>query len=424
VTDPARARASSTDDEALARLVADPGRFLADAFGRRPVHLRDADPRGFADLLSLDDVDHLVAASGLRAPAFRLVREGRTLPRASVTRSVRIGSRPVDDLVDVAAVHREFAAGASIVLQGLHRSFAPVASLCRGLEATLTHPVQANAYLTPPVAQGLHLHPDPHDVFAVQTHGVKRWVVHPPGGDEPWDLELRPGDVLYLPAGVQHAAQTLDRPSLHLTIGVRTTGWREVLRRAVDAAMDDTDLDGPLPAGWADDPTSLREAVTVRLTALCDRLADTDVDAPLTAAADTFWRRRTPDRSGGLRDLLELDDLDVTTPLRRRPAVTCRIEPDGEVVRAHLADRTLELPAAAEDALRALATSDGTFTPGELGAVADATSAVVLCRRFVVEGLLTVARDGGPTSRDAGPTSREAGPTSREAGPTSRDAAP
>jgi bifunctional lysine-specific demethylase and histidyl-hydroxylase NO66 len=71
--------------------------------------------------------------------------------------------------------------------------------------------VQANAYLTPPVAQGLNLHGDPHDVFAVQTHGVKRWVVEPP--DEPrWELELRPGDVLYLPAGTRHAAQTIDRP--------------------------------------------------------------------------------------------------------------------------------------------------------------------------------------------------------------------
>jgi bifunctional lysine-specific demethylase and histidyl-hydroxylase NO66 len=382
---------SDPDRHALTRLVGDADAFLADAFGRAPVHLPAADGGGFADVLSLDDVDHLVAASGLRAPAFRLVRDGATLPRSRVTRAVRLGSRPVDDLVDVAAVHREFSAGASIVLQGLHRSFAPVADLCRSLEVGLTHPVQANAYLTPPVAQGLHLHRDPHDVFALQTHGVKRWVVHPPDGGEPWDLDLRPGDVLYLPAGTQHAAQTLDRPSLHLTIGVRTTTWRDVLRRVVDAATDDPALDGPLPAGWADDPDALTAAIATRLEALCDRIAATDVGVPLAAAARSFWARRTPDRTGGLRDLLELDALTDATPLRRRPAASCQVVPAGDVVQVHLGDRRLELPVAAEEAVRWLATVDR-FTPADLAPLADEPSRLVLCRRFVQEGLLTFDR--------------------------------
>ena len=62
------------DAVALTRLVGDAAGFLATSWGREPVHL-PADPaRGtLRDLLSLDDVDHLVAASGLRAPAFRLV---------------------------------------------------------------------------------------------------------------------------------------------------------------------------------------------------------------------------------------------------------------------------------------------------------------------------------------------------------------
>jgi bifunctional lysine-specific demethylase and histidyl-hydroxylase NO66 len=382
---------SDPDRHALTRLVGDADAFLTGAFGRAPVHIPAADGGGFADVLSFDDVDHLVAASGLRAPAFRLVRDGATLPRSRVTRAVRIGSRPVDDLIDVAAVHREFTEGASIVLQGLHRSFAPVAALCRSLEVSLTHAVQANAYLTPPVAQGLHLHPDPHDVFALQTHGVKRWVVHPPDGSEPWDLDLHPGDVLYLPAGTLHAAQTLDRASLHLTIGVRTTTWRDVLRRAVDTATDDPALDGPLPAGWADDPDALTAAVATHLEALCDRLGETDVGVPLRAAAETFWRRRTPDRTGGLRDLLELDGLTDTTPLRRRPAASCRVVAAGDVIRVHLSDRQLELPAAAEDAVRWLAAADG-FTPADLAPFADEPSRLVLSRRFVQEGLLTFDR--------------------------------
>jgi lysine-specific demethylase/histidyl-hydroxylase NO66 len=389
-TGPMPERPVSDTTPALARLVGDPDEFLAERFGRAPAYRAGDDPTAFDDLLSLDDVDHLVAATGMRAPEFRLVRAGETLPRSTVTRQIRIGSRPVHDLIDVRAVHREFADGATIVLQGLHRSFPPVAQLCRSLEVSLTHPVQANAYLTPPVAQGLDLHADPHDVFAVQTHGVKRWVVHPPDDAEPWDLELRPGDVLYLPAGTRHAAQTLDRPSLHLTIGVRTTTWGDVVRRAVDAVLQDASFDRPLPAGWADAPLDHTATVADRLRDVAARLEGADVDGPLNAAAESFWSRRTPDLTGGLRDVLELDQLDDATQLRRRPDSTFRIHVDGEVARVQLGDRQLELPVAALDAVARIGELTE-FVPKDLADVADESSRLVLCRRFVVEGLLTFA---------------------------------
>ena len=385
----------SSTDSALARLVGDEHAFVRADFGRRPRHLEAADNDGFSDLLSLDDVDHIIAATALRAPAFRLVRKGATLPTSRVTRSARVGSRPIDDLVDVAAVHREFAAGATIVLQGLHRSWSPVAALCRSLEASLTHRVQANAYLTPPVAQGLNLHGDPHDVFAVQTHGVKRWVVEPPG-ETRWELELRPGDVLYLPAGTRHAAQTIDQPSLHLTVGVRPTTWRELVDRAVTQALGSAaELDGldePLPARWAHDGGALATGLQRHLDAVASALqADGVAERAAEETADRFWSTRPPDRSGGLRDLLEIDHLNDATPLRVRPDVSCRVREDGEQVTLVLGDRRLTMPARLEPVLRRILEL-GEFAPVALEELIDASSRQVLCRRLVREGLLTIDR--------------------------------
>jgi bifunctional lysine-specific demethylase and histidyl-hydroxylase NO66 len=377
---------------ALARLVGDEDAFVADDLGRRPRYLQGVDAGGFADLLSIDDVDQVVAGTALRAPAFRLVRAGATLPTASVTRTARIGSRSVSDLVDVAAVHREFAAGATIVLQGLHRSWGPVAAFCRSLEATLTHRVQANAYLTPPVAQGLNLHGDPHDVFALQTHGVKRWVVEPP--DEPrWELELQPGDVLYLPAGTRHAAQTIDRPSLHLTIGVRTTTWRELVDRAVATAVGGTaGLDEPLPGRWAATPDDLTDELRRHLDAVAQALTDEATAARVPdAVADRFWSTRLPDLTGGIRDLLELDDLDDLTPLRVRPAATCRVRLEGKRATIVLGDRRLRVPAAVGPVVERMVTLEA-FAPKELDELIDERSRLVLCRRLVREGLLTIDR--------------------------------
>ena len=385
----------SSTDSALARLVGDEYAFVRDDFGRRPRHLAAADHDGFADLLSLDDVDHIIAATALRAPAFRLVRKGVTLPTSRVTRSARVGSRPIGDLVDVAAVHREFAAGATIVLQGLHRSWSPVAALCRSLEASLTHRVQANAYLTPPVAQGLNLHGDPHDVFAVQTHGVKRWVVEP-AGDTRWELELRPGDVLYLPAGTRHAAQTIDQPSLHLTIGVRSTTWRELVDGAVTQALasvaERDGIDEPLPARWADDPGALAERLRHHLGAVATALqSDGAAERAADETAERFWSTRPPDRSGGLRDLLEVDHLDDTTPLRVRADASCRVRADGEQVTLVLGDRRLTMPAGLEPVLRRILDLE-VFALKELEELIDASSRQVLCRRLVREGLLTIDR--------------------------------
>ncbi|HSK23324.1 MAG TPA: cupin domain-containing protein [Egicoccus sp.] len=380
---------------ALTRLVGEAGPFLDEVFGKVPLHVPASAPDAFDDVLGLGHVDDIVATSGLRAPSFRLVKDGATLPRSAVTRRVRIGSRPVDDLVDVAAVHAAFADGASVVLQGLHRSWPPVAELCRALEAELTHPVQANAYLTPPVAQGLHLHADPHDVFAVQTHGVKRWVVHPPGEDEPWDLELKPGDVLYLPAGTRHAAQTVELPSLHLTIGVRTTRWSHLVRRAFDGVLADADadLDATVPAGWANDPDAYRETLASHLEAVAAALRGADPDRPLAAAAQDFFADRVPDRSGGLRDLLALDALDDATEVRRRPHLGARLQRDGDHVELVLPDRRLRLPASVEPALAWILAADR-FRVADLDDHLDEASRLVLCRRLVREGLLTLYRGG------------------------------
>jgi bifunctional lysine-specific demethylase and histidyl-hydroxylase NO66 len=396
--------ASRVADGALARLVGDTAAFLARDLGVRAVHRPRADPGGFADLLDLDAVDAIVTGSGLRTPAFRLVRQGTTLPVERVTRRARIGSRPVDDLVDVGAVQREFAAGATIVLQGLQRSWHPIATLCRELEATLTHPVQANAYLTPPVAQGLHLHADPHDVLVLQTHGEKRWVVHPGENEPTWDLTLRPGDVLYLPAGTRHAAQTTEQPSLHLTIGIRTTTWRELVERAVAQAVDglvatEPALAGPLPAGWASEPASLDVGLRRRLVALARELEDTEaVRTTAARAADAFWTSRTPDGTGGLRDVLEVEHLDDATRLRIRAGASCRFHEErgdaGAQLIVRLADRRLRMPTSLAPAMHAIVAA-GRFAPADLAAQLDLPSRLVLCRRLVREGLLTIDRQPG-----------------------------
>ena len=66
------------------------------------------------------------------------------------------------------------------MLQGLHRTWPPLVAFCQQLAAELGHPVQANAYVTPPQSQGFDDHYDVHDVFVLQVEGEKRWRIHAP----------------------------------------------------------------------------------------------------------------------------------------------------------------------------------------------------------------------------------------------------
>jgi bifunctional lysine-specific demethylase and histidyl-hydroxylase NO66 len=376
----------------LARCVGDVPHFLDEHWGRRSHLHRGGDRR---DLLTLADVDHLLTSTALRQPAFRLVKGGETLPASRCTRTARVGSREISDLIDVAKVHREVAEGATAVLQGVHRYWPPVTQLCRALEDELTHPVQANAYVTPPVAQGLRIHADAHDVFAIQTFGRKHWVVYdgpgrplPDPADPPdRDVVLEPGDCLYLPTGTPHAARTIDSPSIHLTIGVRPQTWSTVVRRAVAAAI--TELDGPLPAGYARNPEQLEAGLKERLAALAGRLAELDTSAMAQAAATGFWAGRTPPRTGHLRDLLDPPVISDDTEVHRSPGAVSHLVPGTARVRLVMGDRELLLPTAAEPALRRLVTHDR-MRVRDLADLLDEDSRVVLVRRLVREGLLVV----------------------------------
>lgn len=334
----------------------------------------------------------------LRTPAFRLVKGGVTLDPSVCTRPARIGSRTVTDLIDVGRVYGLFADGATIVLQGLHRYWPPVAELCRELEDDLTHPVQANAYITPPVAQGLRVHADKHDVFALQTHGSKQWVVYegdrqlaPDGSEETpsLDAQLRAGDCLYIPKGLRHAARTVDRASIHLTLGVRTVTWADVLAPVWKSAAGDPSLREPLPAGFARNPDGLAQEAARRLKGVAERLGEVDAGEAAARAAREFSTGRASALVGQLQQLLVAGDVGDRTVVRRRPHSVCVISRHGDTLQVSLGDRTLLMPASVEPALRTgLRLPE--FTVADLGEHLDEPGRVTLVRRLVREGLLMV----------------------------------
>jgi lysine-specific demethylase/histidyl-hydroxylase NO66 len=391
VTSIAELERASGSRRPLARCIGDTDGFLRETWGRRPtIHGRE-DPLGFADLLTLDDVDRIVSTTSLRTPAFRLVKAGEQIPQSAYTRSGTTGSKPVAGMADPARVFELFGDGATIVFQGLHRYHEPVTRFCRELEVELGHPCQVNAYVTPAGAQGLELHDDPHDVFVLQAFGRKSWEIHAaPAEDErePIRAQIDPGDCIYLPTGTPHAASTQRSLSGHLTVGVHVVAWREMVRAALDLVASDPSLGEPIPAGWPADPKGLAHSLRERLGRAGASLDAIDARGIVDARFERFLSTRLPLLRGALVDQAVLDGISDDSRLARRDGSICELVTRDDRLVVLLGDRRLEMPDWLEPAMRRISTTPS-FALGDLADVLpDRESRAVLGRRLVREGLL------------------------------------
>ena len=337
----------------------------------------------------------MITDPGLRHPAFRLVKAGEDLHVRDYATDVSWRPVPFSGTARVGVVAAEYEAGATVVLQGLHLNWTPLAVYSRELEALLGHPVQTNAYLTPRRSQGLPVHHDTHDVFVLQVAGRKRWLVYEPAvelplrdqryrpelgapGEAVLDLVLEAGDTLYLPRGWLHEALTSEEDSLHLTVGVNAYTWLDAIRAALErAAAEEVDLRRSVPLD-GDGAGGLLDLVAERLGA----------DEVRAAMRDRFVRTRRPVLPGQLSQLRRLDDLGPETRVERRPTVIADL--DGG--RLRFEGKTVAFPPRAEDALAALLEADSPTTPGDLPGLDD-PGRLVLVRRLVREGFLRIVDD-------------------------------
>ncbi|MFN2467251.1 MAG: cupin domain-containing protein [Gaiellaceae bacterium] len=371
------------------------GEFLDRFWEQQPLVVSRAEEDRFADLLSPDDVERLVCSGALRTPAFRLVRAGGQIPLSEYTSDIPWRPGGLTGTADPGRVASLFAEGATIVLQALHHTWPPLAAFCRGLEAELGHPAQANAYHTPRRSQGFGVHHDTHDVFVLQAAGEKRWLVyepllelplkhqrHSPALGEPGpvthDLTLRAGDTLYLPRGWLHEALTSEEDSLHVTVGVTPYTWIDALRAGVDELEDDPELRRAVPLEGGPSP-----GLAPRLAA---RLGPADVARRMRRRlVDT----RRPVLEGQLAEARA--EIAADTLLERRPTVLADLDGTTLVFEG----KRVAFPARAGPELRALFEARGPLRAADLPGDLNEPGRLVLVRRLVREGFLRRSASGG-----------------------------
>jgi hypothetical protein len=395
----------------LADLIDDVGGFRAHTLYRRPWTNepdRRRDPRRFAD------VDRLwsdLLERSPRRPNFRLVTEGLTTIPGTVTRKARIGNRDLTDLAAPNQIVDGYRGGATVVLQGLHLTDPVLARVANNLALELDQPIQVNAYLSPPSARGLDVHFDYHDVFVVQLEGSKRWRIWEPTersrdpiggphaaprpdwselGDPQLDLVLEPGDVLYLPRGHPHVAETTEQESAHLTIGLLAVTWHRVVRRAIDDEIAAGRMRASIPASLLGPDGSGVAGAEVAVPDVTRLELDLGSVAVRRWLAREIWSRQASTR---VRPRRAADPSAADGCLAIAPGPILTLSRDGDRSLLFVGDRTISMPDEAHPFLVALLRTDGPFERGRLEGLDDSSSRVVI-GKLIDEGVLVPQAPG------------------------------
>lgn len=290
-------------------------------------------------------------------------------------------------------VYAAYTSGATLLRAGLHTEWPPAAALCRDIEIDLlehgmlpARPVSANAYLTPPSAQGFDVHYDDHCVLVVQLHGTKTWQVFagetklPEAnsaaqlsrsrlGEPVLAVELAAGDVLYVPRGFPHAATTTAGSSLHLTLGMRTIHWADAV-----AEMLRSDVE------------FRHSACTTGSNPVPHRLPELDVSSYLRRRRAQCVAALAPLPQGRFGNIDALNQITAETPVHRQPRMVCISMIDEGLACLTFPGTSLRLHAMMQPVFDFVAAATS-FRPSDLPCVDAEWDVVEFTRLLVLSGL-------------------------------------
>lgn len=378
--------------------------FFRDYYEKAPLLIRREDRKKYMPLLSIADIDKQLASTINCFPDVFMVDSTREL---SPDKYSFPGSNPPNRL-DLPRFYELFRTGATISLSHLHDRHAPLAEICRACEHVFSGHFQTNIYLTPPNAQGFKIHFDSHDVFVLQCEGTKEWHIYnmdpelplhgmkfDPEKDKPGPetqvFTINPGDLLYIPRGLYHAARSTDTTSLHVTLGLIGTTWADIVMEALaKVCTQDVAFRGNLPPGFVE-PGFDRKGLDAKFKSLLEAFArKAELGPVLDGFASDFVGSRWVELGGGLKEIAQPTAITASSRFKARPHLVYTLKTEGENAALVFGSSTITMPAFTHDAI-ARALTGSAFKLADLPPPLDENGKVVLVRRLLREGLVMAA---------------------------------
>ncbi len=318
-----------------------PEEFFAAIWDQRAVHIPGAAER-FAHVFSWQEFNRLLNMSKLWSDrSMKIVLDGQNLDFVEYGRigQTREGYQAhVPDAEQTILLLRR---GATVILDLIETLSPSVAAVSAALQTATGGVAVCNAYCSWRAHQGFMAHFDTTDVFALHIEGTKVWRVYEGRADNAIDvegynygtfepehharakgnlleeIEMKAGDLLYLPRGQYHEALASSDASLHLSFGIGQPTGIDVITRLLRSLPEESLFRENLP--HFDRPQAHRE----HLRAIANRIQEILSQPSLSDQIRDWQRDRALSERYGRFNLPSRDD---ATQFRVR-SLGVRIEP-------------------------------------------------------------------------------------------------
>ena len=280
--------------------------FLTQVYGRT-FHVFPGDPDRFVRLFGWTDLNEILATHRLSESQLRLLRGSSIIPQYEYTTKETTKGNDWQRLCPQ-RINAYLSSGVTLRLREVDQLHRGVGALATALERELRDRVGVNAYANCGLSESYAVHHDDHDVLVLQVAGTKRWWLYGPAAPLPlpddvdhpivtraapptesvFELLLKEGQVLYLPRGWWHAAQAMEGPSLHLTVGITRATGVDLLDWLVGRLRDHDVVRADVPG--QDDRAARQEYLSQIRELIATELAEPDVLAHMLADRDARHR--------------------------------------------------------------------------------------------------------------------------------------
>lgn len=374
--------------------------FFQHYYEKNYLHISRNNENYYDGILNTEDIDLFFQNKYLQSNCLRVVEKGDEFPAYKWT--YRNSSTVNNDTLFLL-----FNQGKTLIINGGDRSILKLVNYCSDLEKELKLRLQLNIYITPHNSQGFAPHYDDHDVFIMQTTGTKVWRLYNTPielpspkqphckikdkyelGEPTFEVELKPGDLLYIPRGLIHDAVTTDTASVHITLGLHPNYWFEILQEIAELAEEKAEFRKAVPNGITAEnyQTQFKQEFLNLAKSLIDNL---DLDKILERKFDQYIDSKRSEDQNRFKDSIQINKLNLNSVLSKRENILYKIERDDENVYVKFYGKKLEFPRFTEFSINTLLQPQS-FAVKDIAGLVTEEGKIDLATKFVQEGFLTI----------------------------------
>jgi ribosomal protein L16 Arg81 hydroxylase len=300
--------------------------FFGAIWDQRAVHIPGAAEK-FKHVFSWEEFNRLLNMSKLWSNrSMKIVLDGQNLDIAEYGRVGQTREGYQAHIPDPAQILSLLRRGATVTLDLIETLSPGVAAVSAALQTATGGVAVCNAYCSWRAHQGFMAHFDTTDVFALHIEGSKVWRIYEGRADNAIDaegfnygtfdsehharakgslleeIEMKAGDLLYLPRGQYHEALASSDASLHLSFGIGQPTGIDVISRLLRSLPEESLFRENLP--HFDRPQAHRE----HLRAIADRIHEILSQASLSDQIRDWQRDRALSERYGRFNLPSRDD--------------------------------------------------------------------------------------------------------------------